>query len=753
MRLKSLEIIGFKSFAKKAALEFTVPISAIVGPNGSGKSNVAEAMRFVLGEQSLKSMRGKKGEDLIFNGTEKAGRQNVAKVTAVFDNTDKVFNIDFEEVSVTREVFRDGTHQYYINGSQVRLKDILELLSGVHIGASSHHIISQGEADRILNASLKERKAMIEDALGLKIYHWRIGESEKKLIKTEENLKDVEMLRREIAPHLRYLKKQVEKIEKAQTLRVELGEKYAEYLKREELYLKITNERIAHIKHDLQSNIGVLDGEIRALEDKVSNAEVQVDNEKTAQITGYEQELRELRNKKSDISREIGKIEGMIEYDRKRQEEAQRAEEDSGVTIRASMEDVEALLQRLESISSVHEGESYEGLQGVLENIRNSVREFREHHSRNQGEQETQEFVSAAPELISQKEVLQESLRELTRQEEVLSQSIAALRDEIEKDKGEVHEAEKELYEKKGKRSQLAIRLESVRGEESRYSREVNDFEEEVRDGVSLIGEKVKEYHNFQLEENAENEDRTIQENRRRYIERIKIRIEDMGGGSGEDAVKEYKDTQERDEFLEKEIHDLTTSATALRELIADLNVQLDQEFQAGVTKINEQFKHFFSLMFGGGTASLSIVAANVRKKKTDVEGILEDEVPDEDDIPEETGIDIAVSLPRKKIRGLQMLSGGERALTSIALLFAVSQVNPPPFMILDETDAALDEANSRKYGDMLENLSEVSQLIVITHNRETMSRAGVLYGVTMGADATSKLLSVKLEEAEKIAK
>ena len=99
------------------------------------------------------------------------------------------------------------------------------------------------------------------------------------------------------------------------------------------------------------------------------------------------------------------------------------------------------------------------------------------------------------------------------------------------------------------------------------------------------------------------------------------------------------------------------------------------------------------------------------------------------------------------------MLSGGERALTSIALLFAFSQVNPPPFMILDETDAALDEANSRKYGDMLESLSKFSQLIVITHNRETMSRAGILYGVTMDSDATSKLLSVKFEEAEAIAK
>jgi chromosome segregation protein len=119
----------------------------------------------------------------------------------------------------------------------------------------------------------------------------------------------------------------------------------------------------------------------------------------------------------------------------------------------------------------------------------------------------------------------------------------------------------------------------------------------------------------------------------------------------------------------------------------------------------------------------------------------------------EEFGISISVNLPRKKIRGLDMLSGGERALTSIALLFAMSQVNPPPFLVLDETDAALDEANSRKYGDMVESLSKHSQLIVITHNRETMSRANVLYGVTMGGDSISKLLSIKFDEASSYAK
>jgi chromosome segregation protein len=113
----------------------------------------------------------------------------------------------------------------------------------------------------------------------------------------------------------------------------------------------------------------------------------------------------------------------------------------------------------------------------------------------------------------------------------------------------------------------------------------------------------------------------------------------------------------------------------------------------------------------------------------------------------------VHVNLPEKKVKELNMLSGGERSLVSIALLFAISQVNPPPFLVLDETDAALDEANSRRYGDMIELLAEYSQLIVVTHNRETMSRASVLYGVTLGSDGGSKLLSIKFDEAVKVAK
>jgi chromosome segregation protein len=190
-------------------------------------------------------------------------------------------------------------------------------------------------------------------------------------------------------------------------------------------------------------------------------------------------------------------------------------------------------------------------------------------------------------------------------------------------------------------------------------------------------------------------------------------------------------------------------SINSLRELIVDLKAKINVLFEEGINKINKEFQEFFALMFGGGTGNLLIVDEQKRKAK-DAE---EESIEEEEEAIKEQGIEINVSLPHKKVKELHALSGGERSLTSIALLFAMSQVNPPPFLVLDETDAALDESNSRKFGDMLEKLSKHSLLIVVTHNRETMSRAGVLYGVTIGADGASKLLSVKFDEATRIAK
>src|SRR3989344_3555675 len=315
VKLKSLELVGFKSFAKKSELNFTAPITAIVGPNGSGKSNVAEAFRFVLGEQSFKSMRGKRGEDLIWNGTAKLPRQNRAAVKLIFDNSQKLLNIDFDEAILERVVHRDGVNEYSVNSSQVRLRDILELLAGAHIGPSGHHIISQGEADRVLNANMKERRLMIEDALGLKIYHYKKQESERKLEKTNENIKSVESLRREIAPHLKFLKKQVEKIAKATELRAKLVALYHEYFRRENAYINHERAVLAEEKRLPSEELKKIERDLARARKVLENSQG-VDKQSRELLT-IEEHLRTLRVRKDELFRDLGRLEGELSAEKR----------------------------------------------------------------------------------------------------------------------------------------------------------------------------------------------------------------------------------------------------------------------------------------------------------------------------------------------------------------------------------------------------------------------------------------------------
>jgi len=750
MYLKRLEITGFKSFAKKSSLEFNAPISSIVGPNGSGKSNVVEAVRFVLGEQSLKSLRGKRGEDLIFNGSKSLSRLNHAKVSIVFDNTKREFNIDFDEVVISREVNRDSASEYFINGTAVRLRDIIELLAGVHIGASGHHIISQGEADRILNSSVKERKAMIEDALGLKVYHWKISESEKKLQKTEENFKEAESLRRELAPHIKFLKKQVEKIEQARSYRDELLKLYHEYLKREEEYLVHARNTLNEERKIPEEELKRLDEEHIRLEGTLRSRE-EGESENVRKLKGIEEKLSFVRKKRDELTRKEARLDGMIEYQEEiiRKEKERSSHDEQAPVPRSVVNDFTGTLE--EHLTEAENAGDISIVRGVVQKIRNLITLFIA-KSREGVSNLTSQNGEEVEALKRERDDAHHELASILEEEKTLSREYAEARSDIEKEKDSSRDAEMALFDIRAKKSELQSAISTIEMKEENLAREEQNFKEELEEAQVLSGAAVLEYKHAHITEEG-SDSREAQEDLRKKIEKIKIRLEDMGSGSGEDVVKEYDQTIARDTFLEREIEDLKKSATALSELIKDLTLKLAEEFETGIKKINKQFEEFFALMFGGGAAGLSVVKTEKRRRAIDPE--LEDmpEEMEDEDAEEEEGIEINVSLPHKKIKGLHMLSGGERALTSIALLFAISQVNPPPFLILDETDAALDEANSKKYGNMLENLSKYSQLIVVTHNRETMSRAGILYGVTMGSDAVSKLLSVKFEEAVAIAK
>ena len=749
MYLKSLELSGFKSFAKKGVFDFTSDISGIVGPNGSGKSNVAESFRFALGEQSIKSLRGKRGEDLIFDGSKSIGRSNRASVKVTFDNSKRFLNIDFDEVVIERVVHRDGVNQYFINGSQVRLRDVSELLASANIGSSGHHIISQGQADRILNANIKERKEMIEDALGLKVFQYKKQESQRKLQKTEDNIAQVESLRKEIAPHIRFLKRQVEKVEKSIAMREELRGLSLEYLKRESEYIEFNKKKIKEERHSPQQELSLLEDKLQKAKEVLSKSAE--GDEQSEELINIEKGLADIRAQKDALMRELGRIEGQVSGEERRiekEKEAQQVIENRTV----SYSELNKVAQQVYSqLDDAEQKEDVTEIKNTLRTIGSIIRDFISiTFSRDVS---TEVDYSELEKMKNEKVELDTKLRDIAQNESLYNEKYQSLKRQIDAEKDDSREAEREVFSIMSRQSELRNILSRLDSMESDIAHKKQDFEMELREVAVLVGRSVLDYDKFDLGVNTDEivaEERQIQEERRRKIEKIKIRLEEFGGGSGEDTMKEYKEATERDEFLEREIADLEKSAQSLTDLIKDLEDKLSTQFKSGIDKINKEFQNFFSLMFGGGQASLSVIKEKKRKKlDTDID--IENELDTEED--GEEGIDIDISLPNKKTKGLTMLSGGERALTSIALLFAMSQVNPPPFLVLDETDAALDEANSKRYGDMIENLSKYSQLILITHNRETMSRAGIIYGVTMGSDGVSKLLSVKFDEAVQVAK
>ncbi|MFA6177322.1 MAG: AAA family ATPase [Candidatus Paceibacterota bacterium] len=714
MRLKTLQLNGFKSFAQKTILEFNTPIVSVVGPNGSGKSNIVEAIRFVLGEQSMKSMRGKGGSDLVFKGSKKLPKGSRASVTIYFDNTDKVFkllsdgredvDLNYDVISISREVFSDGLNKYILNGTEVRLKDIHNLLASVNVGSSGHHIISQGEADRILNANAREKKEMVEDALGLKIYQYKIKESERKLERTNENMKEVVLLRRENAPHLNFLKKQVEKFEKTKEMQIELATLYREYLKKESVYLEQEKNKLSLERISISSELESVASKISQNED----GNVVQNSQKIEELRVVEQKLNSLRSSKGELERKLGRIEGILES-------IENKAKVFGISGKCPMCGNE--------IKEVSEGQK--------EKIHNEEKELTELKN-------------------SQLNVLAE-IQKITLEEKEGIKSAEILKQAINKEMEALRDLEREKFTWKVRHQELSSALEMVSIKETNLRSRKESFENEIKEGIALIGKEELSYENFKIEGINTG---TTQEEQKRKIERIKIKLEDAGLGNGTELMKEFHEVTERDQFLMKEMEDLEKSIESLQKLIVDLKEKIDIEFKEGIKKINVEFQEFFSLMFGGGHGSLSVIEIKKRKNyESENDEDREEGELEEDESVVEKGIEINVSLPNKKVKEINAFSGGERSLTSIALLFAMSQVNPPPFLVLDETDAALDEANSRKYGDMLEKLSKHSQLIVVTHNRETMSRAGILYGITIGSDEASKLLSVKFEEATQIAK
>ena len=338
MYLKRLELQGFKSFADKTVLEFMPGITAVIGPNGSGKSNISDAIRWILGEQSMKSLRGSKSLDIIFSGTQNRKSLGFAEGSLIFDNSDGSLPIEYTEVTITRKIYRSGETGYYINKVPCRLKDVLELFMDTGIGKDGYSIIGQGKIDEILSNKSEDRRNIFEEAAGIVKYRVRKQESEKKLERTKLNLLRINDILSEIESNIEPLKLSAEKAKKYLNLReelknIEIGlfiyniEKYKkdleEIVKDEEIYKAQSNEeetkmeRMKALKEELKDRIDEITNkieemtnigfesqkEIEMLNSNISVAKTRIENN-DENSKRYEKEIEETKLKLEDLTKE-----------------------------------------------------------------------------------------------------------------------------------------------------------------------------------------------------------------------------------------------------------------------------------------------------------------------------------------------------------------------------------------------------------------------------------------------------------------
>lgn len=763
MFLKRLEITGFKSFANKTALDFSISndaqkkvLTAIVGPNGSGKSNIADAIRWAMGEHSMKSLRGKKAEDIIFAGSGKKARLGSAQVTLFFDNSSKRIPLDFEEVTVTRKIFRNGENEYLINNSAVRLQDVVDILAKAGIGKEGYAVINQGMSDAVLNVTPLERRFILEDAAGVKQYQIKKERSLRKLDSTAENLKNVRALVAEIEPHLRMLKRQAERAQKVEEISQNLKAKHTRLLAW--LWKNFQEEREIFSRE--KDDLGIRMMNVQREVDKTSD---ELKKESADTISNTQADEREERRTKINAAinqseKELLICEARIEIEKDKltQKQIIQSLPVDLAYVKEKLTDIQKdqdlLMEKMEAVQSLEE---LAELKAMAKKIRERIEILR--MDAGKGQVEIQDARAELAKKESEEKILDLEKKkneievELNKQKEEL----AEVRKEIEaavmaerKAREHFFELEKKLYQKQDELSKLKDYFNEAKIKLAKVEVHEEDLTSEIRQ------ELRKEPS--ELEWDGQAVEREILE---KEVNRLKFQLEQIGGIDSL-VLREYTETKERFEFLTKESADLEKAIMTLKEVITKMEQKIDKVFATAFEEINSEFTKYFRIIFGGGNAHLSKI--KVQKFQPKADPPLADKVQTEVDSDnlleengetkeaeekEEVGVEIFACPPGKRISHLSMLSGGERSLTALALLFAIIAYNPPPFAILDEVEAALDEANSRRFGKIITELSNNTQFVMITHNRETIRQANLLYGVTMGEEGISKLLSVHLDQ------
>ncbi len=751
MYLQKLEIQGFKSFAQKTVLEFMSPFkgkcsnTGIVGPNGSGKSNVADAIRWVLGEQSLKLLRGKKSEDVIFSGSDKKSRMGFAQVTLTLNNEDGTIKasdnedtaLDFSEIAITRRVYRSGESDYMINGNKVRLADIQMLLARAHFAEKSYTVIGQGMIDHMLQASPAERKKFFDEAAGIKEFQIKRHHAVLKLHATKENLHETKMLLQEIEPRLNSLRRQVKRLEKREVLEKELNENYLQYYGSQ---LVLINEKY----QKLQKQNNELDAQKKSLNEIYENAFAKMralEVEETAN-DGYSQlqkEYEQAYQKKSQVREEILQLKNAVEIAKMR---AQTQKKFTPLPLSKIISELEILDKEVKSVETQEEISRVKSfiqkisqrIVGLLKNLQQPAPEKIEFKDE-KAEEQIQELEKTLVILEGEIKDIQNRIHDANKQESKNKSAFFSLQKDLQEKQHELHKIEQHA-------SSVAIEFARVQTRRETLLEEIDREVPQMRDALMRL--KKQDIETVQVSD------------LQTEVYRLRRQLE-LIGSIDDETVQEYKETSERFEFLSEQVGDLDSAMSSIEKAIGELDEVMTKRRKSAFTAINKEFDRFFKILFDGGKSGIVEIKAEKKSKShehleedEEIEKLEEELGPAEEEL---AGIDIFAQPPGKRIKDINVLSGGERALTSVALVCAILSTNPSPFVVLDEVDAALDESNSIRFAEIVGELAAKTQFIIITHNRATMEKGDVLYGVTMSDDSVSHVLSIKLEDATSYAK
>ena len=807
MKFKEIEVSGFKSFADKTNFYFEKGLTGIVGPNGCGKSNVVEALRWVMGETSAKSLRGSGMEDVIFNGTSNRPSKNICEVSIKLENDNDVPQFKgIPEIEIKRKLEKDKGSKYYINGKEVRAKDVQIVFADLSTGPHSPSMVSQGRVGALITAKPTDRRAILEEAAGIAGLHARRHEAELRLNAAENNLKKADDLMKQTENQLKSLVKQAEEASRYKEISDEIRRYEAAIIYLNSIQVEKEIEDNNDKLNEFEDEISAVNIEKNFNENEIEKlkSEIQPISAKSNELNGSLQKLKiefdQINKDEERVKIEIEKIKKDIkltysDINREKEiianstnnEERLSKERDDITTVEKNYYEIEkaATDDYKESLNQLNKAKEalrnfFDKLINIIKNKENidegSIQqEFNQQFENIENQQEKYASRFGKYDLVKQEAVKRkERLNNIDKEiqnwrdlKENSSNKLDELKEKINNLESNLEKEEdkpRQIAEKRGSYQQniknieediegikanLAIKenkiieLNSALKKINESTLQKTEFRVRSQTIIEGLKSKLKELQqkslidfNMDLKSipefsKIENLSEVTIDDTQNHLDTLKKSRESMGAVNLR-ADNETKELQDKIDKMMEDRKDLVHGLQKLKSSINDLNQKGRERLLDAFEKVNRKFNDVYTKLFAGGNARLELI---------------------ESDDPLEAGLELLVSPPGKKLQSITLLSGGEQALTALALIFAVFLINPAPICVLDEVDAPLDDANVTRFNGLVEELTKITdtKFLIITHHALTMSKMNRLYGVTMAERGVSQLVAVNLDKAEEL--